>query len=215
MYLNSYVTDIKSDLTTLNCISTHFKATDFNNRYTQANTIAGRTYTITLTFDLDKFTTIEEAKAWLAEQYANNNAVIIEYESTEETIEAYTEEQQTVYNKLQKLLLYKHYNSIACTDEVSCKMKLSYTAEEATIVQNQGLEQSKPKFKLFGSGEGEVYINDLQAFKINIDDEYVIVDVKEEEAYKGNILKNRNMLGDFENIVLKPRSKFYNLEWRY
>lgn len=130
IYLNSYVTDIKSDLTTLNCISTHFKATDFNNRYTQANTITGRTYTITLTFDLDKFTTIEETKAWLAEQYANNNAVIIEYESTEETIEAYTEEQQTVYNKLQKLLLYKHYNSIVCTDEVSCKMKLKYRPDK-------------------------------------------------------------------------------------
>lgn len=137
IYLNSYVTDIKSDLTTLNCMSTHFKATDFNNRYTQANAIAGRTYTITLTFDLDKFTTIEEAKAWLAEQYANNNAVIIEYESSEEIVEAYTEEQQAVYNKLQKLLLYKHYNSITCTDEVNCEMKLTYRPDKILSLQNQ------------------------------------------------------------------------------
>ena len=39
-----------------------------------------------------------------------NNDILIEYDSIEETIEEYTEEQQAVYNKLQKLLLYKHYN---------------------------------------------------------------------------------------------------------
>lgn len=126
IYLNNYVTDIKNNLTTLNCISTHFKAIDFNNRFAQSNTVAGRTYAIILTFDLDKIKTLEEAKAWLAEQYANNHAVIIEYESSEETIEAYTEEQQIVYNKLQKLLLYKYYNNITCTDETKCKMKLTY-----------------------------------------------------------------------------------------
>lgn len=69
--------------------------------------------------------------------FFENNEVILEYESTEETIEEYTEEQQAVYNKLQKLLLYKHYNYIECIDEVNCKMKLTYRPDKFLLLQNQ------------------------------------------------------------------------------
>lgn len=61
-----------------------------------------------------------------AKKYFQNNNMIVEYNLENEEIEEYTEEQQAVYNKLQKLLLYKHYNYIECIDEVNCKMKLTY-----------------------------------------------------------------------------------------
>ena len=61
-----------------------------------------------------------------AKKYFQDNNMIVEYNLENEEIEKYTEEQQAVYNKLQKLLLYKHYNYIECIDEVNCKMKLTY-----------------------------------------------------------------------------------------
>lgn len=78
------------------------------------------------------FETIEDWTNFFA-----NNDVLIEYDSIEETIEEYTEEQQAVYNKLQKLLLYKHYNYIECIDEVNCKMKLTYRPDKYLSLQNQ------------------------------------------------------------------------------
>lgn len=80
-----------------------------------------------------RYTNVADFKAELARLKTNNEAVVVEIEfanKEDEEIEVYTEEQQNVYNKLQKLLLYKHYNSITCTDEVSCKMKLAYRPDK-------------------------------------------------------------------------------------
>lgn len=116
-------------------LCTHFKNSNnevINNNVSardnmQDNEFALRNDTVKdrIYFKNSEFTTIEQWTNFFA-----NNDVILEYETVEETIEAYTEEQQAVYNKLQKLLLYKHYNSITCTDEVSCKMKLTYRPDK-------------------------------------------------------------------------------------
>lgn len=71
------------------------------------------------------------------------------------------------------------------------------TNQESVEVTNLGLENSKPIFTLYGSGEVSVSINGLTAFTINIDDEYVVIDSMREEAYKESTLKNRNMTGEF------------------
>lgn len=63
-------------------------------------------------------------------KYFQDNNMIVEYNLESEEIEQYTEEQQIVYNKLQKLLLYKHCNYITCEDETSCKMKLTYRPDK-------------------------------------------------------------------------------------
>ena len=91
-------------------------------------------------------------------------------------------------------------------------------------VTNAGLENSKPKITLFGSGTVTFILNGTGVFTINIDDSYVIVDSKDENAYKGSVLKNRNMSGDFpllipgENVItwtgtltrikIEPRSRW-------
>ncbi len=73
-------------------------------------------------------------KEWVAEKYEQGNPLEVEYDILDEKldlyVEEYTEEQQAVYNKLQKLLLYKHYNYIECIDEVNCKMKLTYRPDK-------------------------------------------------------------------------------------
>ena len=74
---------------------------------------------------------------------------------------------------------------------------LDVTTETSLEVNNVGLEKSKPIIILYGSGEVQISINDRDAFFINIDDEYVIVDSLQEEAYKDGVLKNSNMTGEF------------------
>lgn len=79
---------------------------------------------------------------------------------------------------------------------------MEITEETSFKVNNQGLLDSKPIIKLYGQGKIEITINDLVAFNINIDEEYVVIDAMREDAYKDGILKNRQMSGDFENVRL-------------
>lgn len=64
-------------------------------------------------------------------------------------------------------------------------------------VTNIGFEKSKPIITLYGSGEVTLTINGYDVFTINIDDEYVVIDSMQLEAYKNSTLKNRNMSGKF------------------
>lgn len=91
-------------------------------------------------------------------------------------------------------------------------------------IKNAGLEASKPKITLYGTGNVIISINGIKSFSINIDDEYVIIDSAIEEAYKESILKNRNMVGEFPmlmpgdntiswignltKIIIKPNSRW-------
>lgn len=74
---------------------------------------------------------------------------------------------------------------------------LNITNETELKVTNVGFEKSKPIITLYGSGEIQLSINGLTAFSIDIDDDFVVIDSINEEAYKNEILKNRNMSGEF------------------
>lgn len=102
--------------------------------------------------------------------------------------------------------------------------ELNITNETELKVSNVGLEKSKPIITLYGEGEIQISINGSDIFSINIDDEYVVVNSIEEEAYKENVLKNRNMLGEFpileigintikwtgnlKKIIIEPKSRW-------
>ena len=74
------------------------------------------------------------------------------------------------------------------------------TEEKEIIIENKGLENSKPVITLYGSGIVSIKINNYDSFQIEIDDKYVVVDSMQQEAYKDNILKNRLMIGDFPEL---------------
>ena len=74
---------------------------------------------------------------------------------------------------------------------------LNVTNQSSFKVSNQGYVDSKPVITLYGSGEITLSINESSVFTINIDDEYVVIDSLNQEAYKGLILKNRQMNGQF------------------
>ena len=71
-------------------------------------------------------TTVEQWKAYLAEQYANGTPVTIGYELAEEIVIPYTTEQEEAYYELQHLLMYEGYTQITCIDEIKPDIQLTY-----------------------------------------------------------------------------------------
>lgn len=103
---------------------------------------------------------------------------------------------------------------------------LDISDETSLIVENKGLEISKPIIKLIGSGTIEVAINNSTFFiyKFPDDENEVTIDSQEEEAYLDGIYKNRNMTGifpllepgknsiswsgDLSKIIIEPKSRW-------
>lgn len=102
----------------------------------------------------------------------------------------------------------------------------SITLTESGNVINDGLELSKPIIKIIGTGTVEILVNDLAVFTYTFpeNETEVIIDSESQDAYLGNVLKNRNMTGEFpilsagENtiswngdvtsITIEPRSRW-------
>ena len=78
-------------------------------------------------------------------------------------------------------------------------------------VFNEGLEDSKPLMVLKGSGTVEISVNGVGVFSYTFPEgeNEVYIDSEKEDAYLGDVLKNRNMNGEFP--VLLPRTNI--IEW--
>lgn len=78
-------------------------------------------------------------------------------------------------------------------------------------VFNEGLETSKPIMVLKGEGTVVVSVNGLEIFQYTFpeDENEVVIDSEKEDAYLGDVLKNRNMNGEFP--VLLPGTNI--IEW--
>lgn len=72
-------------------------------------------------------------------------------------------------------------------------------------VFNEGLEDSKPLMILKGSGTVEISVNGVGIFSYTFPEgeNEVIIDSEKEDAYLGNVLKNRNMIGEFPILLPK------------
>jgi phage-related protein len=70
-------------------------------------------------------------------------------------------------------------------------------------VQNTGNCKSKPIITIYGSGTINLSLNDTQVFVINMGNEgHITINVEEQEATKDNILKNRLIIGNYDNFML-------------
>lgn len=100
------------------------------------------------------------------------------------------------------------------------------TFASAFDIVNAGIESSKPKMTITGSGTIEISINGNGVFSYTFPDgeTQVVIDSELEDAYLGDSLKNRNMNGEFpilqsgtnsiawtgtvESIQIEPRSRW-------
>lgn len=83
----------------------------------------------------------------------------------------------------------------------------SYTYEgnetEFTIM-NRGNTVARPRITVYGSGIVNLGINGTAVCVINIGaNEYITIDAAQMNAYKGDTLMNRSVVGDYDNLVLR------------
>lgn len=79
---------------------------------------------------------------------------------------------------------------------------LEITTETSLIVNNIGLEMSKPIITLSGSGTITLSVNNSTVFNYTFpeNETEVVIDSQEEEAYLNGVYKNRNMTGVFPKL---------------
>lgn len=69
---------------------------------------------------------------------------------------------------------------------------------------NRGNTTAKPIITIYGSGTINLSLNGTQIFVINLADaEYITIDSAQMNAYQGDILMNRQVQGDYSNLVFK------------
>ena len=79
------------------------------------------------------------------------------------------------------------------------------TQTSSIVVNNTGNTVSKPVFKVYGTGNISIYLNNIQIFTVALGNEgNITIDIAKMEAYKDNVLKNRLVTGNYENFVLQP-----------
>lgn len=68
---------------------------------------------------------------------------------------------------------------------------------------NRGNTVSKPVVTIYGSGTINLSLNGAQIFVINLADAgYITIDSAQMNAYQGDILMNRSVVGDYDDLVL-------------
>jgi predicted phage tail component-like protein len=75
--------------------------------------------------------------------------------------------------------------------------------EDSFRVLNSGNTVARPRITITGSGTINLSLNDHQMFIINLGNEgYITIDTEEMNAYKGSVLKNRLVTGNYDNFAL-------------
>ncbi len=77
---------------------------------------------------------------------------------------------------------------------------------------NRGNVVSRPTVTVYGSGNVELAINAITVLSFSIDDEYITIDAEEMNAYHGNTLMNRRVVGDYADLALKAGENV--MSWR-
>ncbi len=68
---------------------------------------------------------------------------------------------------------------------------------------NRGNTNARPTMTIYGSGTINLNINGSEVFVINLGDaDYITIDSAQMNAYQGNILMNRYVVGDYDDLVL-------------
>ena len=104
----------------------------------------------------------------------------------------------------------KTYNylwfNLSSGTEVDFALDLEMLNEDLSSCQvfNRGNVIARPKMTIYGAGEVVLSINDVELFTINLANVgWITLDGQEMNAYKGDVLMNRSVSGDYSNLTLK------------
>lgn len=140
---------------------------------------------------------------------------IISYFNSQGTV-TFSNEEDKYYNyqiveqiDFDKLLRYKeatvkmHIQPFKYSAEDNQKVFSISSSTTNIIIRNAGNIYSRPVLTITGTGQLEIYLNNVQMFSINMG-EYtsITIDTKNMNAYNGNVLLNRNVIGSYDNFKL-------------
>lgn len=84
------------------------------------------------------------------------------------------------------------------------KVKAFDNPDGAVTVRNTGNYIARPIISIVGSGIINLYLNGIQAFKIELGDQKgITIDTAEMEAYNGGVLMNRTVTGSYDNFIFQ------------
>lgn len=84
---------------------------------------------------------------------------------------------------------------------VYINLTVSVTASQG-FIYNSGNTFSKPRYTISGSGQCSIKVNDGNPFYLNLSGGEIVLDCEEMNAYKGDTLLNRYVLGDYEDLYI-------------
>ena len=114
-------TEVLSSIYNYEKFSNFYWSSDITNKITTHDTTGG-------------YVLIGSSKATIEEFRQEIAGSVLEYETIEETIEAYTEEQQTAYNQLQNAKTYKLVTNIFTEN---AEVEMEYVAHTKTYIDNE------------------------------------------------------------------------------
>ena len=150
-----------------------------------------------------EYSTIDDFKSFLAEQYDNGTPVEVLYRLATPIETTLTEAEILAY----KSLLNEPVTTTSNGENATMAVEYFKPYE----VFNEGLEPSRPLMVLKGSGKVEMFVNGALVFEYTFPsgENEVVIDSEAEDAHLNGILKNRNMLGEFPELVPKTNK----IEW--
>lgn len=108
-------------------LSTHFSVTEnaTEDKESIYFAVLGTVTYIALRISVDKATTVEQLKIYLATEYANGTPVIVEYELAEEEIVPYTDDQKEAWEKLRHFKGLNGENNITAQGTMTSTLDLT------------------------------------------------------------------------------------------
>ena len=98
--------------------------------------------------------------------------------------------------------IYKYLFIYVPSGSQSASMTVTVNTHQVNI-ENRGNIYSRPIMTLYGSGQITLSINGNAVLSLEITDGSITLDGESMNAYKGNVLYNRHVLGDYANLVLE------------
>lgn len=82
----------------------------------------------------------------------------------------------------------------------------------STALTNRGNVISRPTVTVYGSGNVDLAVNSVTVLTFSVDDGYITIDADEMNAYHGDTLMNRRVVGDYADLTLKEGENV--ISWR-
>lgn len=185
---------------TTNYLSNYFTPIKVADRYVDKTFFINTNGSIV--FSYNDITTKELFTTWLGN---NNPSIYYQLATPTNTEITYTpliEQLESIKNAMSK---EGTTNVNQVNNDAPFMLDLSvFSGSDTLTINNIGNAPSKPVITLVGSGNVGLYLNDIQVFQISLgDNETIILDTENMEAYYGTELKNRQVIGDYNSFYLQ------------